>query len=807
MSRVADASHDRPPPTAETGRRPLAHWFVNPHSHRARRPLDVATTVIGVVVALLATRAAMHVGPMLDALAKVAAALPDWAVTFGRTAYVLVAAYAVIVVLVAVISSWRHTPLTLTLLVAAPLAALGALLTSVVVDGRLPGLVGKAGPEGPWGEPVLPVAVLSAVLLVLRAWMVEPLRRYDLALLTLLGVGAWMSGTADPGFVLSALAWGLASAGVGLLVVASPAGHPDLADVAVSLRTLGVDAHDLRFAAVQPVGARVVDGTSSDGRRLRVKVYGRDAVDAYRASRWWRTLLYRDQVIPGATRLQLVEHEALLTLLAEQAGVPVASVVAAAETEGDALLVLAPPGDADSGGGAAEPESTGTDLDDCTLLETWRVVGRMHGAGLSHGQLTLEHVVGPGGLVVVLDLGDGSVAAPVARRHQDVATLLTSQALVVGPERAVDAAVAALGPEAVAAAQPYLQRAGLPRALRASVRRPSTVLADVGRAIGERTGVPPSPPASIVRVRWQDLLRVSIILLAAYALLTAMVQLDWGAVVDSWVNATWPLIVLGVLVAQLTSVCDSVTVMSAVRTRLPLWPLVQLQYAIKLVGLAVSATAGRAALTAGFVTKFGERPEVGVTETALDSAAGAVVNVTLTLVFLLVDGNLLSSITFDSENVVRLLILLALALTASGVLVALVPRLRRGVLSTLRHMREALSVVGESPARAALLLGSNFASLFVTAAALLCMTEAIHPGISYADAVAVTATSSLIASVIPVPSNIGVGEAAIAASLGLVGVPSAPAFAIAVTQRIATSYLPPVYGAYSLRWLRREDYL
>jgi len=28
-----------------------------------------------------------------------------------------------------------------------------------------------------------------------------------------------------------------------------------------------------------------------------------------------------------------------------------------------------------------------------------------------------------------------------------------------------------------------------------------------------------------------------------------------------------------------------------------------------------------------------------------------------------------------------------------------------------------------------------------------------------------------------------------------------------VTQRIATSYLPPVFGSYSLRWLRREDYL
>ena len=90
---------------------------------------------------------------------------------------------------------------------------------------------------------------------------------------------------------------------------------------------------------------------------------------------------------------------------------------------------------------------------------------------------------------------------------------------------------------------------------------------------------------------------------------------------------------------------------------------------------------------------------------------------------------------------------------------------------------------------------------------MLCMVEAIHPGLTYAQVLAVTATSGLISAVIPVPSNVGVGEAAIAATLGLVGVPSAPAFAIAVTQRIATSYLPPVIGTFSLRWLRREDYL
>ena len=60
---------------------------------------------------------------------------------------------------------------------------------------------------------------------------------------------------------------------------------------------------------------------------------------------------------------------------------------------------------------------------------------------------------------------------------------------------------------------------------------------------------------------------------------------------------------------------------------------------------------------------------------------------------------------------------------------------------------------------------------------------------------------------IPVPGNVGVAEAALTAGLVAVGVPSGPAFAIAVTQRIATSYGPDVYGAWALRWLRKADWV
>jgi uncharacterized membrane protein YbhN (UPF0104 family) len=39
------------------------------------------------------------------------------------------------------------------------------------------------------------------------------------------------------------------------------------------------------------------------------------------------------------------------------------------------------------------------------------------------------------------------------------------------------------------------------------------------------------------------------------------------------------------------------------------------------------------------------------------------------------------------------------------------------------------------------------------------------------------------------------------------GVDESTAFAIALTQRLCTFYLPPIWGYLSLRWLTRKGYL
>jgi len=53
---------------------------------------------------------------------------------------------------------------------------------------------------------------------------------------------------------------------------------------------------------------------------------------------------------------------------------------------------------------------------------------------------------------------------------------------------------------------------------------------------------------------------------------------------------------------------------------------------------------------------------------------------------------------------------------------------------------------------------------------------------------------SLFAGLLPVPGGVGVIEAGLALGLTRAGVPSETAFTVALTNRFATFYLPPIWA-------------
>jgi uncharacterized protein (TIRG00374 family) len=66
---------------------------------------------------------------------------------------------------------------------------------------------------------------------------------------------------------------------------------------------------------------------------------------------------------------------------------------------------------------------------------------------------------------------------------------------------------------------------------------------------------------------------------------------------------------------------------------------------------------------------------------------------------------------------------------------------------------------------------------------------------------------ALFAGLMPVPGGIGVTEAALTAGYIAIGVDSASAMSAALCYRIVTFYIPPCFGYFAMRSLRRQQML
>ena len=150
------------------------------------------------------------------------------------------------------------------------------------------------------------------------------------------------------------------------LASGTPAGLPTPDDVVQAVGDLGTDLAEVTLAPNQEWGVARYVGADADGRPVEVALYGRDATDAQALGRAWRFAWYRDAGPRLAVnRLQQVEHEAYLTLLAAGTGIRTSEVVVAGESpeSGDAVLVTHPPpgrpmADLDRGRGVQPPRST-----------------------------------------------------------------------------------------------------------------------------------------------------------------------------------------------------------------------------------------------------------------------------------------------------------------------------------------------------------------------------------------------------------------------------------------------------------------
>jgi uncharacterized membrane protein YbhN (UPF0104 family) len=95
--------------------------------------------------------------------------------------------------------------------------------------------------------------------------------------------------------------------------------------------------------------------------------------------------------------------------------------------------------------------------------------------------------------------------------------------------------------------------------------------------------------------------------------------------------------------------------------------------------------------------------------------------------------------------------------------------------------------------------------LYALALGASCLAYGVH--LNLGQLIFVSTSAAVLSGLVPVPGGVGAAEAALTAGLIAMGVDEPTAFAIAITKRLCTSYLPPIWGYIALRWLVRKGYL
>ena len=562
---------------------------------------------------------------------------------------------------------------------------------------------------------------------------------------------------------------------------------------------------EVRYTAVEELP------NGDAGEPLSVVVIGRDASDARLFSKLWRFLWYKDSGPEvSITRLGQLERRAYLLLLAAQAGIPAEHVVAAgtAGEDEDAVLVLREPT------GVRLPALTAGDLTDDVLVDTWSMAERLHGARVVHGTLTASNVLRQhDGSIALLDFSRASSSRTATRVALDRVELLSTTAALVGEDRALTAAQEVLGREGLAELLSFLEPAAISAPARKEMGDRKDLLKSLREAGAERAGVDPPTLVPLRRISFTNILMAVGTILGVYLLIAQFS--DVPNLGESLRSAQKGWVVVTALLSQLPQFAGAFVMLGSVATQLPYGPTLGVQFANNFTGF-VAGSVGTTAMIIRYFQRQGLTIAVAVSSGVLKTLSGMVVQFTLIVIALVVTwgdydialGSGSSSSSDGGGHTDLILLLIIVAGVAVGAMVT-VPKLRKrvhGILAPqVRSARVNLREIASMPGKALQLFGGNLASEVLFALTLQAALHAYGQSLPLLQVILINSFASLIGGLAPIPGGMGVVEAGLIAGFTAAGIPQTEAVAATFTARTFTTYLPPIWGWFALRWLRRRN--
>jgi uncharacterized membrane protein YbhN (UPF0104 family) len=646
--------------------------------------------------------------------------------------------------------------------------------------------------------PSVQVATIAAMAAALSPYIARPLRRVTWLVIILVALAVIYLGLACFSDALGGWFVGLGVGAGVLAILRAPSGRLSSIEIHDALGELGFDVDEVRPAPIRIPRARVVDVTLASGARLRVDAFGRDQRDGQFAARLWHTAMYKE---PGSsalgTRIQQVDHIAYALMLAEREGANVPRLVKTGVAGPDAaLLVTASPT------GTPFGELTADQVSDHVLAAVWDQITKLHDAGIAHGNLDPAHVlVAPDGTVTLDDLSASDTTAMPYWRDRDVAAVLVATALQVGNERAIAAAVGALGKDRVGEVIAVVQPAALPRATTHGTKHLGKTLKALRADLVTATGVEDVKPLKIKRLDWANIGILAGVLFALAIAIPGLESIDFQSVKSEFQNADWGWAVLALFLYPLITISWATALMGCVNTDLPFVPTVLTQLACTFLNLITPNGIGGTALQLDYLHHQGVPVASGGSAMVLSTGVGGAIQMIL----------LLSAAAYTSTSLdlggggSTSLWAIAIGAALIGVVLA-VPKIRGKVVPAVKKAGSDIWSVLRNPKKGLQLFGGDLAGNLLYPALLGLCLFAFHQHLSFAELIVVQMGAGILGNVAPVPGGIGVQEAALTAGLTSFGIASAPALATVLVFRAITFAIPPFFGFVTLRWLRKAGY-
>ena len=592
---------------------------------------------------------------------------------------------------------------------------------------------------------------------------------------------------------------------------------------AASTRPRGTEVADALMSAGNPVVRleRIYEdsveprrylGKQRDGTRLRVSVLDRDTFGSALVSRIWRRVRLRAPATrrPFLTVRSAIDHMALMALYVHEAGVATPDLLAACEVGPFAALVafrdldgttLASYEESMRDENAPDPEP----LSDWTLTRIWESLKLLQDRKIVHRGLTGEHILlTADDEVALLEVNSGEIAASDIALRLDTVQLLTTVAVVVGPERAVRSAVDVLGPNPVIDALPLLQSIALARSTRALLKEHKGLLHDLRTQIIDVT--PADPEVEEIKLE-RLTLRGSIAVLggavAIYVIATQFTKVDFTKLS----SLDWRWTTLTFLLAVLTYLGAGMTCVGFVIAKISLFRATLAQYAVGFAGLLAPTAVGTVAINVRFLERSGVDPAVAVSSVGLVQLIMFIGHVVLLVLFGVLAGTgAESSFAPPQAAVIAVLVVVSAAIVALSLPVG-----RRLIQSRVRPLVSRviprLVAVFQVPSKLATGIGGALLLNLAYIGALFTSVRAFDGHLTFAAVAVVYLAGSVVGAVVPTPGGIGAIEVAMAGGLTAAGLPGSIAVSAVLLYRIATFWVPIPIGWLSLTYLQRAGAL